>query len=84
MSTSSLKKEKTRFTLVILYSSNWVLHKLSLLTFFYFDIHTSSCGATVALSATDREVAGSNPAVDFDRCGLSPDELEVRTLSFVY
>ena len=36
----------------------------------------------VARPATSLEVAGSNPVVGVDRCGLSPNGLDGRTLSF--
>ena len=38
--------------------------------------HTSPCSSAVEHLVTNREVAGSNPAVDVDRCGFSPNGLE--------
>ena len=60
---------------VVLNWRHWFLKQ-----FFIKKHHTGPCSVTVARSATNWEVTGSNPVVDVDRCCLSPNGFEGASL----
>ena len=75
------------FSFIILVTAKYVLLKLFwnwrhwfLKQFLIKKHHTGPCSVTVARSATNWEVTGSNPVMDVDRCCLSPNGFEGASL----